>query len=53
LADFATVGQFFCQGRQLRVKNAASLGWIVTSWGPVLMLFVMMWLGLRLLSLAQ
>jgi hypothetical protein len=31
LADFAPVGQSFCQGRQLCVKNAVSLGWIVTT----------------------
>ena len=31
LADFAPVGQSFCQGWQLRVKNALSLGWIVTT----------------------
>ena len=32
LADFAPVGQLvFCQGWQLWVKNAASLGWIVTT----------------------
>ena len=43
----------FCQGKQLRVKNAASLDWIVTTCGSLLMLFVMMLLGLRLFSLAQ
>jgi hypothetical protein len=32
LADFAIVGQSaFCQGWQLCVKNAASLGWIITT----------------------
>ena len=32
LADFAPVGQSaFCQGWQLCVKNALSLGWIVTT----------------------
>jgi hypothetical protein len=32
LADFAPVGQSaFCQGWQLCVKNAVSLGWIVTT----------------------
>jgi hypothetical protein len=32
VADFALGGQsVFCQGWQLRVKNAVSLGWIVTT----------------------
>ena len=32
LADFAPVGQsVFCQGWQLCVKNAPSLGWIATT----------------------
>jgi energy-converting hydrogenase Eha subunit C len=32
LADFAPVGQaVFCHGWQLRVKNALSLGWIITT----------------------
>ena len=54
LADFAPVGQpVFCQGWQLRVKNALSLGWIITTSGPMLMLLSMMWVSLRLLSLAQ
>src|SRR5271163_1357277 len=53
LADFAPVGQSaFCQGWQLCVKNAASLGWIITTSGPVLMLLSMMWVSLRLFSLA-
>jgi hypothetical protein len=31
LADFAPVGQSaFCQGWQLCVKNAVSIGWIIT-----------------------
>ena len=43
LADLAAVGQLaFCQGWQLCVKNALSLGWMVTTWGPVLMLLSMM-----------
>jgi hypothetical protein len=54
LADFAPVGQSaFCQGWQLCVKNAASLGWIITTSGPVLMLLSMMWVSLRLFSLTQ
>jgi hypothetical protein len=54
LADFAHVGQSaFCQGWQLCVKNALSLGRIITTWGRVLMSLSMMWVSLRLLSLAQ
>ena len=54
LADFAPVGQSaFCQGWQLCVKNAASLGWIVTTCGSVLISLLMMWSGSRRSSLAQ
>jgi hypothetical protein len=31
VAGLSPVDQSFCQGRQLCVKNAASLGWIVTT----------------------
>jgi hypothetical protein len=42
-----------CQGPQLLVKNAASVGWIPTTWGPSLMLLLMMSDVFRLFNRAQ